>query len=69
MASTDPDLDHPDEGVGRELIRGIRTRVVVLEAGRVVEQGSHDDLVAAGGTYAGLWSAWHSDRPQGSSTA
>ncbi|MGE0454980.1 MAG: ABC transporter ATP-binding protein [Vicinamibacteria bacterium] len=31
-------------------------RIVVLEAGRVVEQGSHDELVAAGGAYAGLWS-------------
>ncbi|MBR7742054.1 ABC transporter ATP-binding protein [Phycicoccus sp. BSK3Z-2] len=30
-------------------------RIWVLEAGRVVESGTHDDLVAAGGTYAGLW--------------
>lgn len=29
--------------------------IVVLDAGRVVEQGVHADLVAAGGTYAGLW--------------
>jgi ATP-binding cassette subfamily B protein len=27
----------------------------VLEAGRVVEAGSHDDLVASGGLYAALW--------------
>jgi ATP-binding cassette subfamily C protein len=33
-------------------------RVVVLHAGRVVEEGSHDELVAAGGPYARLWSAW-----------
>ena len=32
--------------------------VVVLDAGRVVEQGTHDELVAAGGRYARLWSAW-----------
>ena len=32
--------------------------VVVLEAGRVVEQGTHDALVAAGGRYAQLWAAW-----------
>lgn len=32
--------------------------VVVLDAGEVVEQGSHDELVAAGGRYARLWSAW-----------
>ncbi len=29
-------------------------RIVVLEHGRVVESGSHDELVAAGGTYATL---------------
>ncbi len=33
-------------------------RVVVLDAGRVVEQGSHDELVSAGGRYAELWQAW-----------
>ncbi len=27
-------------------------RIVVLEHGRVVEDGSHDELVAAGGRYA-----------------
>jgi ATP-binding cassette subfamily B multidrug efflux pump len=30
-------------------------RVVVLDAGRVVEQGRHADLVSAGGLYARLW--------------
>ncbi|MCO4763430.1 MAG: ABC transporter ATP-binding protein [Myxococcales bacterium] len=30
-------------------------RVVVLEAGAVVESGSHDELVALGGRYARLW--------------
>ena len=29
-------------------------RIVVMEAGRVVEQGTHDDLMARGGTYATL---------------
>lgn len=33
-------------------------RVVVMEAGRIVEDGSHDELVASGGTYGRLWSAW-----------
>ena len=33
-------------------------RVVVMHEGRIVEEGTHDDLVAAGGRYADLWSAW-----------
>ncbi|MFI8565702.1 ABC transporter ATP-binding protein [Rhodococcus sp. NPDC078407] len=33
-------------------------RVVVLEHGKILEQGPHDDLVAAGGRYAQLWEAW-----------
>ena len=40
--------------------------VVVMDAGRVVERGTHDELVAAGGGYAPLWSAWSGERaPQG----
>ena len=30
-------------------------RIWVLAGGRVAESGSHDELVAAGGIYAGLW--------------
>jgi ATP-binding cassette, subfamily C, bacterial len=37
-------------------------RVVVLDAGRVVEVGSHEELVAAGGHYATLWDAWSANR-------
>jgi ATP-binding cassette subfamily B protein len=33
----------------------IADRVVVLDAGRVVETGTHDVLLAAGGLYARLW--------------
>ena len=32
--------------------------VVVFDAGRVVEVGAHDDLVAAGGVYARLHESW-----------
>jgi hypothetical protein len=30
-------------------------RLVVMEAGRIVEQGSHADLLARGGAYARMW--------------
>lgn len=36
-------------------------RVAVMDGGRLTELGSHDELVAAGGTYAALWRSWHGD--------
>lgn len=33
-------------------------RVAVVIDGRIVELGSHDELVAAGGEYASLWASW-----------
>ena len=37
-------------------------RVVVMEDGRIVEEGPHPELVSAGGRYARLWGAWSEGR-------
>jgi ATP-binding cassette subfamily B protein len=37
-------------------------RIVVIDEGRIAEQGSHDDLIAAGGKYASLWTAFDQSR-------
>jgi ATP-binding cassette, subfamily C, bacterial len=44
-------------------------RIIVMAHGRVVEEGTHDQLVSAGGRYAHLWRAWaaqhsHAERLQ-----
>jgi len=37
-------------------------RVAVVEDGVISEFGSHDELVAAGGSYAALWDSWNGHR-------
>ncbi len=36
-------------------------RIVVMHEGRIAEIGTHDELVAAGGTYTALWAAFTGD--------
>jgi ATP-binding cassette subfamily B protein len=33
-------------------------RIVVLDGGRIVDEGTHDELIDAGGAYARLYSDW-----------
>jgi ABC-type transport system involved in Fe-S cluster assembly fused permease/ATPase subunit len=33
-------------------------RILVIAGGQVVEEGTHDELLARGGEYAALWSAF-----------
>ena len=37
-------------------------QICVLDAGRVVEQGTHEELLTLGGTYAQMWAAQNSKR-------
>ena len=36
-------------------------RILVVDAGRIVEEGTHDELLARGGRYAELWSSFATD--------
>jgi ATP-binding cassette subfamily B protein len=43
-------------------VRGAH-RICVLEEGAITEQGTHDELVARGGSYAALWRVQTGERP------
>ncbi|MEU3997286.1 ABC transporter ATP-binding protein [Streptomyces fungicidicus] len=43
-------------------------RVAVMEDGLLTELGTHETLVAAGGTYASLWTSWHGSPTSGPSS-
>ncbi|MGX6511351.1 ABC transporter ATP-binding protein [Rhodococcus sp. SJ-2] len=38
--------------------------ILVMDSGQVVEQGTHGQLLARGGIYHGLWSAWTAGRQE-----
>ncbi|TDW22395.1 ATP-binding cassette subfamily C protein [Kribbella kalugense] len=38
-------------------------RIAVMEAGELVELGTHDELVRAGRVYGQLWQTWHAESP------
>lgn len=44
-------------------------RILVVEHGEIVEQGTHDDLISANGRYADLWSKQIFIKPKSKSQA
>lgn len=56
----DPPLGHHEDPVVAHRLSQAKVadRILVMADGAVVEQGTHDELVARGGDYARLWEAW-----------
>src|SRR5581483_3661925 len=44
-------------------------RIFVVDEGRVIEEGTHDELLARGGAYSSLWSAFAEVAPAGTGAA
>ena len=44
-------------------------RILVLEAGRVVEEGTHDELLGQGGRYAAMWARQIAEEEEGETLA
>ena len=45
-------------------MRRARARIVVVDEGLIIEDGSHEELLAARGQYAALWDAFdHATSP------
>ena len=42
-------------------------RIAVMEVGELVELGTHNELVSAGGVYGKLWQSWHAEAENPSS--
>jgi ATP-binding cassette subfamily B protein len=40
-------------------------QILVMEQGRIVEQGTHEELLRAGGVYANLWALQQREAEQG----
>ena len=71
-SAVDPEMERALEGALQHLAEGRTTvsvahrlttaeqadRILVFDRGRIVEQGGHADLVAAGGVYAALYQSW-----------